>query len=366
MDDINKLFGLGIDPKPSLERGCVTQGTYTEKKRTVLVGASHMKRLSEHLGSDTVSLAFSGFRPKEKVIAEIANRLAELKLTKEDTVVLDLLSNSVFMGTDQIGLPTEALRAEDGIYHIVGSLAVAPASVTKKILAGCSALAKVLKCTGTVLIAPIPRYVYSKCCGNSDHVDNFEDSERDEEIVLGLEGVKKIMHSWAMEHDLIYDLIDPTQLSDPSDLGLRARTTVAGHALWRKDDPIHLTAEAYDDLAAAVRDTVLSGPVSESVSATGSDRDGRKRKVPESIVTRQPVHQHKKGRGAAPQRTAGWLLGRIDLSDRGSARGHSHGPVRGGFGNWSSTHLHGYGRSGGRRGGWPRGRRSDGRFYGRK
>jgi hypothetical protein len=122
----------------------VTQGTYTEKKRTVLVGASHMKRLSKHLGSDTVTLAFSGFCPKEKVIAEIANKLAELKLTKEDTVVLDLLSNSVFMETDQTGLPTEALRAEDGSYHIVGSLAVDPASVTKKILAGCSALAKVL------------------------------------------------------------------------------------------------------------------------------------------------------------------------------------------------------------------------------
>ncbi len=27
-----KLFGLGIDPRPSLERGCATQGTYTEKK----------------------------------------------------------------------------------------------------------------------------------------------------------------------------------------------------------------------------------------------------------------------------------------------------------------------------------------------
>jgi hypothetical protein len=359
LDDINKLFGLGIDPKPSLERGCVTQGTYTEKKRTVLVGASHMKRLSEQMGPDTVTLAFSGFRPKEKVIAEITNKLAELKLTKENTVVLDLLSNSVFMGTDQSGLPTEALWAEDGSYYIVGSLAIAPASVTKKILAGCSTLAKVLKSTGTVLISPLPRYVYSKCCENPEHVDNFEDSERDEEIVLGLEGVKKIMHSWAMEHDLIYDLIDPTQLSDPSDLGLRTRTTVAGHVLWRKDDPIHLMAEAYGDIAAAVRDTVLSGPAAESVSATGSDKDGRKRKVPESIVTRQPVQQHKKGRGAAPQRTAGWLLGPIDLADRGSARGRGFG--RGGYDHRSSNHLYGYGRSGGRRGGWSRGRRFDGR-----
>jgi hypothetical protein len=167
------------------------------------------------------------------------------------------------------------------------------------------------------------------------------------------------MHGWVMEHDLIYDLIDPTQLSDPSDLGLRTQTTVAGHVLWRRDDPIHLTAEAYGDIGAAIRDTVLSGPAAESVSATGTDKDGRKRKVPESIVTRQPVHQHKKGRGVAPQRTAGWLLGRIDLEDRGSARGRGFG--RGGYGHRLSIHLYGYGRGGGRRGGWSRGRRFDGR-----
>jgi hypothetical protein len=111
--------------------------------------------------------------------------------------------------------------------------------------------------------------------------------------------------------------------------------------------------------ATAVRDTVLSGPVADSVSASGSDKDGRKRKVPESIVTRQPVHQHKKGRGAAPLRTVGWLLGRIEHEDRGSARGRAFG--HGGYGHRSSGHLAGYGRGGGRRGGWTRGRRFDGR-----
>ncbi len=171
--------------------------------------------------------------------------------------------------------------------------------------------------------------------------------------MLGLEGVKKIMHGWAMEHDLIYELIDPTQLSDPSDLGLRARTTVAGHGLWRRDDPIHLTAEVYGDIATAVRDTVLSGPVTDSVSSSGSDKDGRKWKVPESIVTRQPVHQHKKGRGAAPLRTAGWLLGRIEHKGRGSARGRAFG--HGGYGHRSSGQHAGYGGGGGRRGGWARG-----------
>jgi hypothetical protein len=98
IDDINRLFGLGIDPRPCLERGSVTQGTYTEKRRMVLVCASHMKRLSEVMGQDTITLVFSGFCPKEKMISEITDKLVELNYSKDDTVILDLLSNSVFMG----------------------------------------------------------------------------------------------------------------------------------------------------------------------------------------------------------------------------------------------------------------------------
>ncbi len=112
-------------------------------------------------------------------------------MSKKDTVVLDLLSNVVFMGTDSDGLLTEALRSEDGSYHIVGSLTVAPPSLTKKVLVGCYSLAHALKGTGTVLVSPVPRYVYRKCCDNMEHIENFEDPELDEEIVHGLEGVKK-------------------------------------------------------------------------------------------------------------------------------------------------------------------------------
>jgi hypothetical protein len=187
-EEINKFYGMGIDPNPSLERGCVTQGAVVTEIRTVLVGASHMTRLAEEMRGDVVSLAFPGFRPKDRMIEDIVSKLADLKLGKKDTVVVDLLSNVAFMGTDGNGLPTEALRAEDGSYHVVGSLTVAPPSLIKKVLTGCSKIAHALKETGTVLVSPIPRYIFSKCCNNPEHIENFEDSELDEEIVLGLEG----------------------------------------------------------------------------------------------------------------------------------------------------------------------------------
>jgi hypothetical protein len=131
-------------------------------------------------------------------------------------------------------------------------------------------LAHALKETGTVLVSPIPRYVFRKCCDNLDHIDNFEDPELDEEMVLGLEGVKKITQNWAIEHDLCFEIIDPTLLADSCDLGLRERTTSSGQQPWRQDDPVHLTTDGYKDIAQAIMDSVVSGPAVESASTTGS------------------------------------------------------------------------------------------------
>jgi hypothetical protein len=286
-----------------------------------------MTRLADEMGNDTVNLAFPGFRPKEKMIADLADKLLELKLGKKDTVVVDLLSNIVFMGTDKDGLPTEARTAEDGSYHVFGSLTIAPLSLTKKVLAGCSKIAHALKETGTVLVSPIPRYVFRKCCDNSEHIENFEDPELDEEMVLGLEGVLKILQNWAIEHDLCFEIIDPTLLADPCDPGLRERTTSAGHRLWRQDDPVHLTADGYKDIAQAIHDCVVSGPSVESASTVDSAGTSHKRRRAESVVTKPMLPVAK--RAATAMRTARWLLGRLE--NHPIQRGRGSVPVPAGW-----------------------------------
>jgi hypothetical protein len=132
MEDLNRNFGVGIDPCPSLERGAVTQVIDSKQGRLVLVGASHMSRLAGVMGPRAVSLAYRGFRPREPMLTELIEQLKTLNLGKLDTVVVDLLSNTAFMGTDASGLPSESVRAEGGKYHITGSLTIAPPTLTKR------------------------------------------------------------------------------------------------------------------------------------------------------------------------------------------------------------------------------------------
>ncbi len=133
-----------------------------QRERVVLVGASHMVRLAEKMDPNTVSLAYQGFRLREPTISEITMEPQKLNLSSRDTVVLDLLSNSAFMGTDNNGLPTETVMMADGGYHVICSLTVAPISCVKKILAACVPMAGALRNTGVLLLSPVPRWVHAR------------------------------------------------------------------------------------------------------------------------------------------------------------------------------------------------------------
>jgi hypothetical protein len=64
-----------------------------------------------------------------------------------------LLSTTAFMGTDDEGRPSEAIWADDGRHHVIGSLPVAAPSPTKKICLIASRLAGALRGIEIVLIS---------------------------------------------------------------------------------------------------------------------------------------------------------------------------------------------------------------------
>jgi hypothetical protein len=132
INDLTTNFGVSLNPDPTLERGVETPADLLGANRTFIIGASHMTRTAVHMPSSTTSLAFPGFRPDLIRVAELSASLAGGNLGENDVVVLDLLSNLAFMGTDMDGLPTPAVRSGDGKYHILGLLTTAPPTVLKK------------------------------------------------------------------------------------------------------------------------------------------------------------------------------------------------------------------------------------------
>ncbi len=98
-----------------------------------------------------------------------------LELGPDDNLILDLLSNSAYMGTDDNRLPTPVLRAGDGSYHIQGFLTTAPPTTLKKLLEACGSLVSIIGSCSVLLFVPIPRCVVGKCwCTDPTHIENIE------------------------------------------------------------------------------------------------------------------------------------------------------------------------------------------------
>jgi hypothetical protein len=120
-----------------------------------------------------VDLTSSSWTPKPGKIDKLCETLEKLNLTEIDTVVIDPMSNSAYLGTDEDGLPIPAEESdEDGRYHLYGDLQLATPSAFKNCLKQMEKMLGFVGGAKVVFVIPLPRYVLSGCCKDTEHVSN--------------------------------------------------------------------------------------------------------------------------------------------------------------------------------------------------
>ncbi len=175
LTELNEKFCVNLDSNPSFERSVPPPFTEHNASRTVFIGASNLGKIAKAAAENglmVVDLTSGGWTPKPGKIEKLCETLEKLKLTESDTVVIDPMSNSAFLGTDEDGLPIPAKKfEEDGRYHLSGDLQLAPPpSAFRSCL---KQMEKVLALVGgakVVLLIRLPRYVMSACCKDTGHV----------------------------------------------------------------------------------------------------------------------------------------------------------------------------------------------------
>jgi hypothetical protein len=321
LQEINETNGLKLDPDPNFDRG-TEPITANGKNRTVILGASHMHRVAAVVAAGSgqvLDLTAPGWTPSKESFMVAANCVAELSPDCGDLVILDIWSNSAFLGTDELGLPLRAVRdSSDGRYHVLGPLQAAPRTVFQKILDDARPVLDAAGEARIILVAPFPRYISGKCCADPSHITNFgADGYRYE-----FEGLRDRVESVLAESGVggggigLFHLSDAWQNADWSYSDLR---TDSGGPVWRQDDPVHLTADAYHEVASAL--LLLRGGDCEPLA---------KRRRLESVVTGQ---RGLTTRGKAI-RPMPWVAG-LETGNGGRGRGWA-AAVGGGRGRGSS------------------------------
>ncbi len=306
-------FGVLLNPDPVLKRRVETPADSIGTNRFIVIGASHMTRLSEFLPPNTTTMAYPGFRPDQSKIAELCAGLSRGGTGEQDIVILDLLSNVAFMGSDSEGIPTPAVRAGDGRYHIVGALTTAPPTALKKTLELCNPLAEAVMETKVVLVCPIPRYIKTKCCDDPSHITNFASGDYKEELMDFQDQHRKILGGWATSQGLDHEIFDGTTVVNPTEPGLGNRLTSCGVTLWSTTDGVHLSLEGYRDMAMGLIDLFKTDDQTDSNDESSSTSSAsHKRRRPESVVT-VPAKKRTGGNAPAPA-MAEWVTGRRELT----------------------------------------------------
>ncbi len=126
---------------------------------------------------------------------------------------------------------------EDGRYHLYGDLQLAPPSAFKNTLKNMEKMLAYVGNAKVVFVIPLPRYVLSGCCADTEHVSNRLSGE--------LAGAEKCLRDAADMGEKtgkarllnILSFFGSCE-SLPQDL-----TTVDGASIWAEDG-VHLTSNA--------------------------------------------------------------------------------------------------------------------------
>jgi hypothetical protein len=130
-----------------------------------------------------------GFRITEQSIAELSADLAErvADLDPENTVVLiQLLDNSVFECLTEQGDKVLPKRGGDGKFHAPGYLKVIGKDSLRDLFMIMQPVFKVLKNFSAIILSPLPRYLWHRCCGDPTHISNSEQPDFTSEMGRGL------------------------------------------------------------------------------------------------------------------------------------------------------------------------------------
>ena len=102
----------------------------------MVVGASHAGKLSALLAAslETKFLKLPQQSQTPDAAEDLADELRSMELTGNDVVYLDLLSNQVYLGTDDDGNSSEPFKDDHKKWHISGSLVAVAKPQIRKVL----------------------------------------------------------------------------------------------------------------------------------------------------------------------------------------------------------------------------------------
>jgi hypothetical protein len=288
LEELNVKFALQLDPSPITDwSGQSATDPQTESGPCILLaGSSHSSRLIDPLESAHLTVVDStvpGFRITESSVSAMASDIEEKlrELDPANTVVLvQLLDNSIYQCKHANGDRTLPKRGRDGNYHAEGELSVVNRDTLRELFSSMQPVFKVAKSFQCILLSPLPRYLWNRCCEDPAHIINSEEPGYAASMGTALRELNRSLRNMIfmrkMKGVTMLNSLEALGLIPSADADTLSDDEGRIIALWG-DDPVHPTRAAYRELATKIAEKTVQ--LLEEKPESDTDPGQKKRKI---------------------------------------------------------------------------------------
>jgi hypothetical protein len=220
------------------------------EQKVALCGASNLRHSVPHFAKSSVILediTSPGWIASPENISKMMQMIGE----KQDEIsgyVFDLLGNSSVRFV-QIDGTTSLPFKSNGRFHMGGNVTVTPPQIFKKLVDSVIPIFKAKGNKPCVIIPPIPRCLFSRCCSDDGHCTNVNDSNFVETMVTGFlrqrtELIRQLVQSGLTNFRVLDSCCTTNCVATAS---ISERIAALQKTTW--SDGIHYTKEGYHHLA---------------------------------------------------------------------------------------------------------------------
>jgi hypothetical protein len=227
-----------------------TKKSETCEQKVILVGASNLFHASRHF--DDSELIFEnhsvpGWTPLEENVKKMSDIVKD-KAKGNVALVFDLLGNSS-VRFEQFDGTTALPFKSNGRFHLGGKVTTTPLGIFKKVI---ELVLPILKAKGEkpcIIVPPLPRYLFSRCCSDKGHCTNAGDKDFSENLLSGFILQRNELIRCLVQNGLtnfkVLDVCCATTCTTTSNLTERLNALRGVLA----EDGVHFTPTGYNNLA---------------------------------------------------------------------------------------------------------------------
>ncbi len=304
--ELNRKFATCLDENPVIDRQA---GSHDSPKRFVVVGSSHAVRLCARPGWRAMPGTVASMKEllEEKVAESGGARL-------NDVYVFQLWDNTLHAAWAEDSATIPHTKDSLGRFHVHGDAFIVPVSTQTEVFKMLLPLLRTASSHSSVLVGPLPRYLYVSCCRDKEHVTNLKNDDFRTKMRADCDNARQKIRDSAWINGLVRTkAINPGR----SLRELCERTGINERQVWG-EDPVHPDREGYKAIAEEIVKVAATADAPPVQGKRAPDRsphgDGKRAQWTRG---RGNVFWHQRGR---PER--GYSAGRSLRLPRGYKRGY--------------------------------------------